>query len=363
MAQAHSSAGADRINYINIGLMLISCVVALYIPFELFLFAYAVLGPAHYLTEISWLHKRGYFTRGKHDYLILGGLAVLMLASAIWSGQSFGQLPSTSSLASFTFLGLGSALVLVLTDKLFPRLFGLAVVAVLAFTGINSVGFLVVLLATFVPTLIHVYLFTGFFMIYGALKERSWTGYLAFAIFLLCPIACLLLNPRGHMPNAYVALSYFFNFGQVNFTILGLDFPHTRAEGINAATQVFISHEGLIVMRFIAFAYTYHYLNWFSKTSIIGWHKVGMKRLAGIGALWAAAVGTYIYNYGLGYKLLFCLSFMHIFLEFPLNHISIMGTFREVRSIFGPPLEPALATAAAASAATASRPAKRRARR
>lgn len=350
MAQANSLAGAGRINYINIGLMLISCVVALFIPFELFLFAYAVLGPAHYLTEISWLHKRGYFTRGKHDYLILGGLAILLLASAIWSGQSFGQLPATSSLASFTFLALGSALVLVLTDKFFPRLFGLAAVAALAFTTINSVGFLVVLLATFVPTLIHVYLFTGFFMIYGALKERSRTGYLAFAVFLLCPLICLFVDPRHSMPSAYVAVSYFFNFAPVNLTILGLDTPHTRAEGINAATQVFMSHKGLIVMRFIAFAYTYHYLNWFSKTSIIGWHKVGVKRLATISALWAAAVGTYVYNYALGYKVLFCLSFMHIFLEFPLNHISVMGTFREVRSMFGRPLEPALATAGIAPA-------------
>lgn len=352
MAQAHSTAGADRLNYINIALMLISCVVALFVPFELFLFAYAVLGPAHYLTEISWLHKQGYFTRGKHDYLILGGLAVLLLGSAIVSGQNFGQLPSTSSLASFTFLALGSALVLVLTDKFFPRLFGLAAVAVLAFTSINSAGFLVVLLATFVPTLIHVYIFTGFFMIYGALKARSRTGYLAFGIFLLCPLICLFVDPRHSMPSAYVAVSYFFNFAGVNFTILGLDTPHTRAEGIHAATQVFSSHKGLIVMRFIAFAYTYHYLNWFSKTSIIGWHKVGMKRLAGIGALWAAAVGTYVYNYALGYKVLFCLSFMHIFLEFPLNHISIMGTFREVRSMFGRPLEPALATAAAASSSS-----------
>ena len=58
-------ADTDRINFLNIGLMLISCVVALFIPFELFLFAYAVLGPAHYLTEISWLQKRRFFTRGE----------------------------------------------------------------------------------------------------------------------------------------------------------------------------------------------------------------------------------------------------------------------------------------------------------
>lgn len=53
---------ADQINYLNVGLMIVSCLVAYVIPFELFLFSYAVLGPLHYLTEISWLHDRGYFT-------------------------------------------------------------------------------------------------------------------------------------------------------------------------------------------------------------------------------------------------------------------------------------------------------------
>ena len=31
----------------------------------MFLFAYAFLGPLHYLTEISWLHDRQYFAKGK----------------------------------------------------------------------------------------------------------------------------------------------------------------------------------------------------------------------------------------------------------------------------------------------------------
>lgn len=364
MGQANPTAGADRINYLNIGLMLISCVVALYIPFELFLFAYAVLGPAHYLTEIAWLHKRGYFTKGKHDYLLLGGLAVLLFIAVLSSGQNPGQLTQNANIATFTFLALGSALVFMLTSNTTHRILGLAAVGVLAFTALNAAGFLVMLVATFVPTLVHVYLFTGFFMIYGALKERSRSGYLAFCVFLLCPIACLLIDPRRYMPSAYVAVSYFFNFASVNLAVLGMHFPQTRAEGVNAAAQVFMSHKGLILMRFIAFAYTYHYLNWFSKTSIIRWHKVGIWRLAVIGGLWLAAVGIYIYNYSLGYKVLFCLSFMHVYLEFPLNHLSILGTFREVRSMFGAPrLEPALAAAGAAQpsvAPTKSRPRRKR---
>src|SRR5258707_10940721 len=54
-----------QVNYLNIGLMIVSCVLAFISPFELFLFAYAVLGPLHYLTEISWLHDRKYFIEAK----------------------------------------------------------------------------------------------------------------------------------------------------------------------------------------------------------------------------------------------------------------------------------------------------------
>ncbi len=346
MGQANAAAGTDRINYVNIGLMVVSCVVALYIPFELFLFAYAVLGPAHYLTEIAWLHKRGYFTKGKHDFLLLGGLAVLLFLSAAWSGRGIGQMPPNINVATFTFLALGAALVFLLTDKLVPRILGLAAVAALALSVLSSVGFLVVLLSTFVPTLVHVYLFTGFFILYGALKERSRSGYLAFCVFLLCPVACLLIDPRKFEPSAYVGLPYLLNFSGVNMALLGIPEPRNSAEAINVGVQIFLSHKGGIVMRFIAFAYTYHYLNWFSKTSIIRWHKVGAPRLATIGVLWLASVGIYLYDYTLGYRVLFCLSFMHIYLEFPLNHISIMGTFREARSMFGGrPLEPALAGA------------------
>ena len=53
------------VNYLNAGLMVLSAGLAFILPFELFLFAYAVLGPLHYLTQISWLHDRGYHTKRK----------------------------------------------------------------------------------------------------------------------------------------------------------------------------------------------------------------------------------------------------------------------------------------------------------
>ena len=59
----------DKINYLNIGLMFATAVFAFFAPFETFLLAYAFLGPLHYLTEISWLHDRQYFTKGKYDFI------------------------------------------------------------------------------------------------------------------------------------------------------------------------------------------------------------------------------------------------------------------------------------------------------
>ncbi|HEX3468532.1 MAG TPA: hypothetical protein VHT05_10670, partial [Candidatus Elarobacter sp.] len=58
-----ATKAGDRINDVNSALMVLSCIAAYAFPFELFLFSYAVLGPLHYLTEISWLRDRGYFVR------------------------------------------------------------------------------------------------------------------------------------------------------------------------------------------------------------------------------------------------------------------------------------------------------------
>lgn len=60
----------DRINYYNILAMFLSASLAIFVPFELTLFSYMVLGPGHYLTELSWLKGTQFFTIKKYDYLI-----------------------------------------------------------------------------------------------------------------------------------------------------------------------------------------------------------------------------------------------------------------------------------------------------
>ena len=61
---------AKKIDIINIFLIIISLIVAIKLPFELFLFSYAILGPLHYLTEIHWLHDKKYFVSTNKNGLL-----------------------------------------------------------------------------------------------------------------------------------------------------------------------------------------------------------------------------------------------------------------------------------------------------
>jgi hypothetical protein len=334
-------SNSDKINYLNIGLMLISVIVAFYVPFELFLFSYAILGPAHYLTEISWLHERNYFTSGKKDYIILG-IAGVLLFLAIYIDKIFpnihlyGTDPNSHTQSNFTtalvFIAFFASLAMVLLKSTFYRL--IAFIIILVASTLAHKG--VIFFSVFLPTLIHVYLFTGLFMFYGALKGKSKSGYLSCILFILCPFIFIFINPEFHFITAYAKETY-PSFHAVNFYALNVwDSttyvwpPAANGDYQKMVDSTYNSRAGLMIMRFIAFAYTYHYLNWFSKTSVIKWHQVPKKRLIIIGSLWAISIGFYLYNYMWGFNILFLLSFLHVFLEFPLNHITFIGIFKEV---------------------------------
>ena len=88
-------------------------------------------------------------------------------------------------------------------------------------------------------------------------------------------------------------------------------------------------------MRFIAFAYTYHYLNWFSKTQIIKWHEIPKQQLVTVIAIWVSSVLLYAYNYKTGLMVLYFLSMLHVLLEFPLNYSTIIGIGDELALLSG----------------------------
>jgi hypothetical protein len=304
----------DRINYLNILLMVASIVIASYVPFETFVVAYAVMGPLHYLTEISWLHDRDYFTSGPRDWIWLLGAAIVAAIGAIFPS------PTTNSLAGFAMGALFVITAGMVLARSGMRKFGVLGLGVIVGALTTLWHPLFILLTAFLPTLVHVYLFTGLFILYGAVKGRSFSGTLSLVVFLAAPLICVLVmtTPSGYAPSEYIldAASPFDSLGAYTLHILGIQ-----------VTQ----DSWLAFMRVMGFAYSYHYLNWFSKTRIINWHAVPRRRLYLIGAVYLSALALYGYDYRVGFMALMTLSFAHVMLELPLNYRTIAGLAAEAR--------------------------------
>jgi hypothetical protein len=293
------------LNYYNILAMLVSACLAMFIPFELVLLSYAILGPAHYLTEISWLNERQFFTVKKYDYLFL--IIIIVITFLL-------KLPHANLL--FYVFGL-SFILLVVKGRLKQLLaFGIVVMAGYFFLTNNLLR---TIFGLYIPTLIHVYLFTGAFLLFGALKDKHFSGYIAFLVFLACPFLLSILFTGYHSLPTHWAMSNYREFAWLNTTTL-------RSRYLN----VYTDKASIILTRIIAFAYTYHYINWFSKTSVIKWHRISVLRAVIIGLIWLGSVGLYFYNYRLGFKWLFLLSLVHVIMEFPLNHRSFIGIGRQL---------------------------------
>ncbi len=326
----------DRVNHLNSALMVISCALAYVIPFELFLFSYAVLGPLHYLTEISWLHDRGYFLRlgserrYRLDRLWLGLVAltlVVMMYGAVAEKVLHRNVPPVWEIGLFYLVFLGAALVVFVRRRIAASVAAVAGAVLLALFSRSP---LYALFAFFLITIVHVFVFTAAFILLGALKSKSRSGVLSLAVFALCAISFFVCAPPAAAAAEYVRGTY-VSFQTLNAQLIKL---FNLGTGTTLA-EIYDSAAGITVMRLIAFAYTYHYLNWFSKTSIIKWHAIPKGRTALILALWIAALVPFAFSYELGFVTLYMLSVLHVMLEFPLNHQSFVGIGHELRAGVG----------------------------
>ena len=428
----------DKINYANIGLMLITAVLAYFYPFETFLLAYAYLGPLHYLTEISWLHDRNYYSKGKYDFVVLLLVGILLSYAAFAkdfgvSVEVYDYFVKMNLFDKLLVFALFSAVLFALVKNLFVKIVAILFLYVFVSGWLspdnatsNAESTTVFALTSLVPTLIHVYLFTGLFMLFGSLQTRSVSGMWQMVGFVTVPLLlvfALPVDPKAPISefgkNAHYAkgdgfyatnISIMDHFNLINDPVYTnsdfvsfvkkKDFKDANAqynfitkENLNLLTDslskipnkaylinkqplnpnfqvdnilqlfakegmldeyqmkpipaklfsgfslekyasiVYNSTIGIMLMRFIAFAYLYHYLNWFSKTEIIRWHQVPKLRFAAVILLWVVASVFYAYDYSLGLSLLFFLSFSHVLLEFPLNIISIVGIGKESMAI------------------------------
>lgn len=318
----------QKIDILNIFLILISLVLAYFLPFELFLFSYAVLGPLHYATEISWLDKKNYFINTKKWILLFLIFCVINSIPSVLSLSYFSpinEIPflkkGITAISSYqnnivlvTFL---MSIGLIYIQKLKTILIYLFFCIAISNFILNQFSFSAVIVGVFLPTIIHVYLFTLLFMIFGTMASKSKFGIMAIILMILCPFLVVLLNIN---PESY----HFTSTVKEYFTATGMtSLNYYIALVLNAVKDdhfALASAIGIKIQIFVAFCYTYHYLNWFSKTSLIGWNKnISKKRILIILIIWISSVVLYWYNFKVGLTALFFLSMLHVFLEFPLN--------------------------------------------
>jgi len=307
----------SKINIINVFLMLLSFCFAFIFPFELFLIVYAVLGPLHYLTEINWLHKKNYFTTQKKDYYV-HILILCLISIALFSPLSFYL---RKYLATFIFIAFCSSFAMVYFKETKSKIIFNTVAIIISFLLFYLFeSKFSIIFSMFLPTLIHVFIFTGIFILVGTLKDKSRSGKLSLVFFIICAVVLLFIpiNYNFSVITDQIQNNY-HSFEKLNQKII------TVFSQFTTSNDVYFSNIGIQVMRFIAFAYTYHYFNWFSKTSIIQWHDTSKFKLIIIVLIWITSIILYFYDYNIGLKWLYILSMAHVFLEFPLNFISILN--------------------------------------
>ncbi len=315
-------SSTEKLDVVNIGLMAISVCAAMIIPFHLFLLVYAILGPLHYLTEISWLHDRNYYTKYRYDAIILVIIGMLITLRFFASYLDL-EFPKRFE-GNLGYIALLCSVVFVTVQNKFYRIAG--IVLIIFTSELSHRNNIYLFLSIFLPTLVHVYIFTGLFMLYGALKSKSRVGIWSVIALALCPVILYTVYPNRSffLANQQIIDSMDF-FKVVNITWLknfaGIKQP--TLEGWN--NVIFNTQDGILLMRFVAFAYTYHYLNWFSKTKVIQWHKVPKSRFIAVIVLWVISVGIYMKDFKMGLQWLVFLSYLHVLLEFPLNVTSIIG--------------------------------------
>jgi len=324
---------AQQIDLLNIGLIVLSAVLAYLFPLQLFIVAFAVLGPIHYFTEISWLDKKNYFTNQPKKYWLIIGIiasAAIVFPKLYFfffdndSAFSEGVLSFNQWTNGLIFLTIVLSVGFVFIHKKVGWII-LMLIGVIGAILLNDSDMYRTLIGLLVPTVIHVYFFTLLFMLYGALKSKSKRGYLAVLLALAVPVVFAFLKLEEH--------TYLFS-DQMKSIYLENNFHSTptlfaKFIGISDGKSFFFyGTMELKLMMFISFIYLYHYLNWFSKTSIIGWHKnLTTRTTLTIVVAWIILLGLFYYDYRAGFVFVLFFSFLHVILEFPLNLVSIKGIF------------------------------------
>lgn len=326
------------VDKLNIVLIVLSAILAYVFPLELFIFAYAILGPLHYVTEINWLNDKSYYFSQKNwIWLSIGLVAALVLTvpklyfeygpaeSALWQVAVTVNTWSNSVIFISLLLAIGYQFI---TSKL-----GWVIISCVGFFGavwLNGMEHYSIIIGLFIPTVIHVYVFTLIFMAYGAKMSKSKFGYATVALALIIPFFFVFvqIQPGAYLFSDTLKSLYLEN----NFHVPPVLF--SKYIGLSQGDSFyFYEMMELKLMMFFSFIYCYHYLNWFSKTTVIRWHKlINLPKAIAIIGIWAVSLFFYYVDFRLGVLLSLFLSFLHVILEFPLNMLTLRRIFMPSKS-------------------------------
>ncbi len=264
--------------------------------------SFSVLGPLHYLTQMSWLHDRSYFFRDPLPKKIFVPAAAVAAGFYIYAAiEPSGLFESACAIL---------AVFLLPAFMRTPKTLRLGVAAAAFLAVLLCVSPLAALFAgVFLPTVVHVGLFTLLFLLTGALRGNSIASYISALAWIVAAVSLFLLPPSGHLLAGDWAKP-----------------PRIFWTGLAEGFGWVFSIKPSTVFPFLTFAYTYHFLNWFTKTELLKWHLVPPRRQAAIGVILAVTLAACLYDYQFGYMtLLLPLSIMHVLLEFPLDMQVILG--------------------------------------
>lgn len=314
----------NKVEIVNCMMLVLSIIAACFLPFETFLFSYAVLGPLHYLTELQWLNKKDFFIPKTKTlmFVILSTLTtvLLFLNYYIFFIQKteilVGVILSSFFALCFSFI--------LLVNSNRARIFIVGFILLLGILYFVK-PVLIIMLGLFLPTIIHVYVFTFFFMIVGYLKFPNRFALMGILMLISVPLL-IYFFPLENLIKSNFSSQKIYN--STGFKIINDWLAIIFGDNKEANTIIILKAQ-----IFIAFAYTYHYLNWFSKTSVIGWAKtLELKKMILVLGIWILSIALYLYNYQTGLMVLFILSMIHVLAEFPLNVLSIKTIFQKLIS-------------------------------
>ncbi len=325
-----------NVDKLNLALIILSFIAACFFPFEVFLFSYAFFGPLHYLTETNWIRDKNYFVINNYwKYLVLFSAILYSLPFIIllpfWSTILSEEAISFVTNNLFVFNNVIMLFILIsaiftLFHKTYKAfIYSFLIVLLFSLWTYNTETYKLIL-GLFLPTIIHVYLFTLIFMIYGARKKKNTFNIINIFLVLLLPFSLIFIEVdfiNYHFSDT-VKDAYLEN----NFHVLNANLA--QLFGVYEDLKFFFYEKvDLKIQIFIAFAYLYHYLNWFSKTTIIGWHKkISNRKGIFILTLWLIILMTFLYDYRLGIIISIFFSISHVMYEFPLNMLTIKSLFQ-----------------------------------